>query len=62
MVPIQAKMGDFAPDRKQFPVKLFFMLHELELEGSSDIVCWQPHGRAFRVNNISVFEEVVLPR
>lgn len=38
------------------------MLQQLESEGSTDIVCWQPHGRAFRVNNITAFETIVLPR
>jgi hypothetical protein len=44
-----------------FPVKLHFMLSELETDGMDDIVSWQPHGRSFLVHKQMPFVEKVLP-
>jgi hypothetical protein len=44
-----------------FPVKLHFMLSELETDGMADIVSWQPHGRCFLVHKQMHFVEKVLP-
>jgi hypothetical protein len=44
-----------------FPVKLHFMLSELETDGMADIVSWQPHGRSFLVHKQMQFVEKVLP-
>jgi hypothetical protein len=44
-----------------FPVKLHFMLSELETDGMDDIVSWQPHGRSFLVHKQMQFVEKVLP-
>lgn len=38
-----------ASDR-HFPVKLHYMLSELEQDGLDHIVSWQPHGRCFVVH------------
>jgi hypothetical protein len=44
-----------------FPVKLHYMLSELETDGMDDIVSWQPHGRCFLVHKQQQFVEQVLP-
>jgi hypothetical protein len=44
-----------------FPVKLHFMLSELETDGMDDIISWQPHGRCFLVHKQLDFVEKVLP-
>jgi hypothetical protein len=44
-----------------FPVKLHYMLDELEKDGMEHIVSWQPHGRCFLVHKQQQFVEHVLP-
>jgi hypothetical protein len=44
-----------------FPVKLHYMLSELENDGVDGIVSWQPHGRCFLVHKQQQFVEKVLP-
>jgi hypothetical protein len=44
-----------------FPVKLHYMLGELEADGRDGIVSWQPHGRCFVVHDQTRFVEQVLP-
>jgi hypothetical protein len=44
-----------------FPVKLHYMIKELETDGMADIVSWQPHGRCFLVHKQLHFVEKVLP-
>ena len=63
--------GDTKPANasdRHFPVKLHYMLSELEQDGLDHIVSWQPHGRCFVVhkqegkgtrNNGSVCQSVV---
>jgi hypothetical protein len=46
---------------ENFPVKLHYMLTELETDGMADIVGWQPHGRCFLVHKQQQFVEQVLP-
>jgi hypothetical protein len=46
---------------QNFPVKLHYMLNELEKDGMDDIVSWQPHGRSFLVHKQMQFVEKVLP-
>jgi hypothetical protein len=46
---------------QNFPVKLHYMLNELEKDGLDDIVSWQPHGRCFLVHKQQQFVEQVLP-
>jgi hypothetical protein len=43
-----------------FPVKLHYMLSELETDGMDDIVSWQPHGRCFLVHKQQDFVDKVL--
>jgi hypothetical protein len=44
-----------------FPVKLHFMLSELETDGMDGVVSWQPHGRSFLVHKQTRFVEKILP-
>jgi hypothetical protein len=44
-----------------FPVKLHYMIKEMENDGMADIVSWQPHGRCFLVHKQLHFVEKVLP-
>lgn len=46
---------------ENFPVKLHYMLTELETDGMEDIISWQPHGRSFLVHKQLRFVERVLP-
>ena len=46
---------------QKFPVKLHYMLNELEKDGMDEIVSWQPHGRCFHVHKQQQFVEHVLP-
>ncbi len=43
------------------PLKLHYMLSELEIDGMDNIVSWQPHGRRFLVHKQAQFIEQVLP-
>jgi hypothetical protein len=54
--PVQSNQGE-----ENFPVKLHYMLTELEIDGMDDIVSWQPHGRGFLVHKHQLFVEKVLP-
>jgi hypothetical protein len=54
--PTQPNRGE-----ENFPVKLHYMLTELENDGMADIVSWQPHGRCFLVHKQQQFVEQVLP-
>ena len=45
---------------ENFPVKLHYMLTELETD-RMDIISWQPHGRSFLVHKQQQFVEQVLP-
>lgn len=45
-----------------FPSKLHFMLSELESDGLSHIVSWQPHGRCFAVHRTDEFVEKILQK
>lgn len=44
-----------------FPVKLHYMLNELEKDGLQHIACWQRDGYSFIVNKPKDFESIVLP-
>ena len=45
----------------KFPARLHGTLESLEKGGRTDIVCWQPHGRAFKVHDKKRFESEILP-
>jgi hypothetical protein len=64
---IAAEDEDFKPEATfhntgdNFPVKLHYMLSEIERDGLNHIVSWQPHGRCFVVHRKKEFEEKLLP-
>lgn len=43
-----------------FPLKLHALLEEIEKDGLSHIISWQPHGRCFVVHNPKQFVDQVL--
>jgi hypothetical protein len=45
-----------------FPVRLHYCLNDMERDGLSHIVSWQPHGRCFVVHNKERFIKEVLGR
>jgi HSF-type DNA-binding len=45
-----------------FPLKLHFMLGEIEADGGEGIVSWAPHGRCFRVHKPDEFVNKFLGR
>jgi hypothetical protein len=45
-----------------FPLRLHTMLDAVETEHMTDIVCWQPHGRAFVVHDPKRFVRQIMPR
>jgi HSF-type DNA-binding len=47
---------------QSFPVRLHYCLNDMERDGLSDIVSWQPHGRCFVVHNKERFIKEVLGR
>jgi len=48
--------------KSSFPKKLHQMLYDSERNGTESIVSWQPHGRAFRVNDVEKFVKNFLPK
>jgi len=48
--------------KRLFPSKLMEMLDCESSFHDQAIICWCPHGRAFKVRDTSVFEQVILPR
>lgn len=45
-----------------FPLKLHNMLSQIEDDGLSSVISWQPHGRAFVVRNPAEFSKRVMPK
>jgi hypothetical protein len=43
---------------QKFPVKLYAILAQKEF---ADIICWMPHGRAWKVLKPNLFESLVMP-
>ena len=46
---------------QNFPVKLHYMLSDMQSDGLDHIIAWQPHGRCFIVHKPQAFAEKVLP-
>jgi hypothetical protein len=51
----------FSSWKGNFPIKLHYLLSDLEIDGLDDIVSWQPHGRCFVVHKKQEFMENILP-
>ena len=54
------KNGNGSSSETNFPVKLHYMLSDMEADGLDHIVSWQPHGRAFIVHKPKEFVSQVL--
>mmetsp|Transcript_14535 Transcript_14535/g.27627 ORF Transcript_14535/g.27627 Transcript_14535/m.27627 type:complete len:296 (+) Transcript_14535:164-1051(+) len=50
-----------ANSEQNFPVKLHYMLSDMEADGLANIVSWQPHGRCFIVHETEEFVSKILP-
>jgi hypothetical protein len=46
---------------KNFPVRLHYVLSEMEKDGLQHIVSWRPHGRCFIVHDPKLFAKNILP-
>jgi len=46
---------------ENFPVKLHYILSEMEKDGMQHIMSWQTHGRCFLVHDQKYLEKNVLP-
>ena len=44
-----------------FPYRLYEMLDECEHQNKSHIVSWLPDGKAFKVHQVPVFVDLILP-
>lgn len=47
--------------QEPFPVKLHSIIERSKIDGHSNIISWEPHGRSFRIHNEVLFVEKVLP-
>lgn len=43
----------------KFPVKLHYMLEDMEKDGLDHVMAWQPHGRCFIVHKPREMEKVL---
>lgn len=48
--------------RGAFPMKLHDLLDYVEVEGLTDVVSWQPHGRSFAIRKPTEFVDNVMPK
>jgi hypothetical protein len=44
-----------------FPMRLHYVLTDMENDGLEHIMCWQPHGRCFIVRHRKLLEQMILP-
>jgi hypothetical protein len=49
-------------NEQNFPLRLHYMLGELEKDGSDHVMSWLPHGRAFIVHDQGALARDLLPR
>lgn len=45
-----------------FPAKLHYVLEQAEEDDLTEVIAWQPHGRAFLVNDRETFVKDFLPK
>jgi len=57
-----ATAGSFSQWANQhFPIKLQYMLSEMEKDGMQDVMSWATHGRCFHIHDPKYLEKNVLP-
>jgi hypothetical protein len=61
LFPNMISGGTGRGSEQPFPVKLHYMLEQIDKEGLSSVVSWQPHGRCFVVHKQNDFVEKILP-
>ena len=44
-----------------FPAKLHAILDQVDADGLSHVISWQPHGRCFLIRDVKLFSEHVMP-
>jgi hypothetical protein len=48
------------PASSNFPVKLHYILADLEKDGKENVLGWQPHGRCFAIRDkIRIVKEIL---
>jgi hypothetical protein len=45
-----------------FPTKLHAILEQVDADGFSHVISWQPHGRCFAIHNPQQFTEYIMPQ
>lgn len=58
---LKKKFGSNETSELHFPVRLHYMLNEMEKDGQSKIISWQPHGRCFCIHDTALLEHSALP-
>jgi HSF-type DNA-binding len=67
-VPLHVSVAEsFAVDDPRelivnFPVKLHYMLTEIDSKGPESIISWQSHGRCFKIHEPEQFVRLILPQ
>jgi hypothetical protein len=51
-----------SPSSHPFPIKLHHLLEESEASGLGHIISWQPHGRAFKIHNPTLFTDTIMQK
>jgi hypothetical protein len=63
-----SSLSESIPEQQQqqqhqpFPIKLHHLLEECEALGLSHIISWQPHGRAFKIHNPTLFTTSIMSK
>lgn len=58
--PLLCKIKNGTNSEQNFPVKLHYMLSDMEADGLDHIISWQPHGRSFTINKPKEFVDKIL--
>lgn len=60
-IPGESATGPLDVDNVAFPYKMHDTLTRIESDGYGDVMSWMPHGRSFKIHNLDVFNETILP-
>ena len=59
-LPKTSKYYSKKKSKETFPLKLFKMLEESDIDNHAHIISWLPHGQAFKIHDEKLFEQHVL--
>jgi HSF-type DNA-binding len=59
---MEPQVGEVTAYEDLFPAKLHYLIELLEDDGISDVISWQPHGKAFLVKDQKKFVAEYLPK